>query len=198
MGRRLAVLLLATLVGAALYTQRAPLMEAAAHFLIVQDPIEPADIIIVLSGGQRDERVRQAAELFHARQAPRVLLSGGEEQVGLVTPELLRRQARQHRIPESALLYERESTSTAEQARYLRPILEQRGFRRAIVVTSSYHTRRTRYLFRKAFAESPVEIRVYPVQKDFFSPVRWWTRDRDTEEFVLEYIKLALAVARYR
>ena len=66
-----------------------------------------------------------------------------------------------------------------------------------IVVTSNFHTRRTRYLFRRVFAGSRVEIRVYPVQDDFFSPVEWWTRDWDTEEVVLEYIKMALSFLRY-
>jgi uncharacterized SAM-binding protein YcdF (DUF218 family) len=68
--------------------------------------------------------------------------------------------------------------------------------RRAIVVTSSYHTRRTRRLFRKAFEGSGIEIRVYPVQRDPWNPEGWWTREQDTETLVLEYIKLMLAVAR--
>ena len=106
----------------------------------------------------------------------------------------MRLQAIRNGIPESALLFEPKSTSTGEQARYLRPILEQHGFSRAIVVTSSFHTRRTRHLFRRAFAGSRVEIRVYPVQRDVFSPQRWWTREQDTENVVLEYIKLVLAI----
>jgi len=196
--RRLLILLILVAVGAAAYQRREPLLESLARFLITQDPVEGADVIVVLSGGQGDERVAQGAQLFHEGRAPKVLLSGGMGQMELSTSELMRRQALRHKIPESALLFERDSTSTAEQARYLRPILEARGFRRAIVVTSSYHSRRTRYLFRRVFAASSVEARIYPVQKDIFSPVKWWTRDWDTEEVVLEYIKLALAVARYR
>jgi uncharacterized SAM-binding protein YcdF (DUF218 family) len=196
--RRLLGLLLLVAVGAVAYVQREPLLESMAHFLIVQDRLETADIIVVLAGGQGDERVAQGAELYHAKRAPRVLLSGGMGQMDLSTTELMRRQAVRHKIPEAALLFERDSTSTAEQARYLRPILERRGDRRAIIVTSSYHTRRTRYLFRRVFEGSPVETFIYPVQRDIFSPYRWWTRDWDTEEVVLEYIKLGLAVARYR
>ncbi|MGH2359958.1 MAG: YdcF family protein, partial [bacterium] len=130
--------------------------------------------------------------------APWVLLSGGEKLQGIAIPDLQRDQALRHGVPESVLLFEKTSTSTAEQARFLRPILEQRGFRRAIVVTSNFHTRRTRYLFRRVFRGSPVDTRVYPVQNDFFSPDRWWSRDSDTEQVVLEYIKLGLAFLRYR
>ena len=191
--RTLIVLVVLILVLGAGYR---PLLTAAARFLIVADPLEKADVIVVLAGGRRDERVRQGAELYKEGYAPLVLLSGGEEMVGISVPELLRRQARAHGVPAAALLFEPGSTSTGEQARFLRPILEGRGLRRAIVVTSSYHTRRTRYLFRREFAGSPVEIRVYPVQQDVFSAAAWWTREQDTEIVVLEYIKLALAVVR--
>lgn len=195
--RRLAVILLVAALGAAaLVAARRPLLTAVGQFLIVQDPLYQSDVIVVLSGGRRDERVRQAAELFHQGYAPLVMLSGGEEMVGISIPELQRRQALAHQIPASRLIFETGSTSTGEQARFLRPILERHGVRRAIVVTSSYHTRRTRYLFRKAFAGSSVEIRVYPVQRDWFSPIEWWTREQDTEQVVLEYIKLGLALFR--
>ncbi len=174
------------------------LLEAAGRFLIVEDRVERGDVIVVLSGGRRDERVRQAAVLYREGYAPLVMLSGGEEMAGISIPELQRRQALALGIPASAFLFEGASTSTLEQAQMLRPILEGRRARRAIVVTSSYHTRRTRYLFRRVFQGSPVDIRVYPVQQDFYSPVRWWTRERDTEIVVLEYIKLGLTFARLR
>jgi uncharacterized SAM-binding protein YcdF (DUF218 family) len=183
-------------VAAAVWLAREPLLSAVGRFLIVEDPLDRSDVIVVLSGGRKDERVRQAADLYKAGYAPRVLLSGGEALMDLPVPDLQKLQAVKHGIPETALLFESRSTSTGEQAQYLRPILEHHGFRRAIVVTSSYHTRRTRYLFRRAFAGSPVDIRVYPVQRDLFSAVRWWTREQDTEYVVLEYVKLGLALVR--
>ena len=195
--RRLLLILLVVVVAIILIEDvRRPLLNAAGRFLVVQDPLEKADVIIVLSGGRGDERVRQAAELYQQGYAPLVLLSGGEEMAGISVPEMLRRQALALGIPPDALLSEPDSTSTAEQARYLRPLLQPRGMRRAIVVTSSYHTRRTRRLFRKAFEGSGMEIRVYPVQRDVWNPEGWWTREQDTETLVLEYVKLVLTVAR--
>ena len=190
------VLLVLAVTFVVLSTSWQSILTAAARFLIVSDDLEKADLIVVLSGGRSDERVRQAADLYHQGYARQVLLSGGEQLQGVAIYDLLRQQALAHGIPASALLYETASTSTFEQARYLRPILEQRQVSRAIIVTSSYHTRRTRYLFRKVFAGSPVEVLVYPVQQDYFNPVRWWTREWDTEEVVLEYIKLGLALVR--
>lgn len=188
------IVLVVLLLAAGAILLHRPLLTAAGRFLIVADPLAPADVLVVISGGRGDERVRQAAMRFTQGVAPVLLLSGGESLMGISVPELLRSQALAHGVPASALLYERGSTSTAEQARALRPILEARGARRAIVVTSSYHTRRTRLLFRRSFAGSPVEIRVHPVQQDVFRPEGWWRRDQDTETVILEYIKLVLAV----
>lgn len=188
----LVVILAVVLIGGL----RQPLLTAVGRFLVVQDRLDRADVIIVLSGGRGDERVRQAAELYRQGYAPLVLLSGGEEMAGISVPEMLRRQALALGIPPDALLSEPDSTSTAEQARFLRPLLEPRGIRRAIIVTSSYHTRRTRRLFRRAFAGSGIDLRVYPVQRDVFNPDGWWMRERDVETLVIEYIKLALSVVR--
>ena len=195
--RRLLLLLLVVALAVVLIDGlRRPLLNAVGRFLIVADRLDRADVIIVLSGGRGDERVRQAAELYHQGYAPLVLLSGGEEMAGISVPEMLRRQALALGIPPDALLSEPDSTSTAEQARFLRPLLEPRGIKRAIIVTSSYHSRRTRYLFRKGFQGSGIDLRVYPVQRDLFNPDGWWTREQDTESLVLEYIKLMLAVIR--
>src|SRR5574341_1466285 len=49
------------LIIAVLIAVHRPLLNAAGRWLIVQDPIERADVIVVLSGGPGDERVRQAA-----------------------------------------------------------------------------------------------------------------------------------------
>jgi uncharacterized SAM-binding protein YcdF (DUF218 family) len=196
MSRFLKVVAVLLIIAAVLVALHRPLLTAAAGWLIVDDPLERADVIVVLAGGAGAERVRQAADLYHQGYAPRVLLSGGETTLGIPETEILRRQALAHSIPDSALLFEPASTSTYEQARDLRPQLERLGARRAIVVTSSYHTRRTRYLFRKVFSGSPVEIRVFPVQRDIFNPDQWWTREWDTERVALEYIKLVLALFR--
>jgi len=195
--RRAGLILLVLLgLSAAAAAAARPLLTAAGRFLIVQDAIERADVIVVLAGGRGDERVRQAAQLYREGFAPTVLLSGGETMAGISIPEVQRRQALAYGIPARALVIEGDSTSTREQAERVRPMLEARGIRRAIVVTSSFHTRRTRYVFRKVFRGSGIDVRVYPVQDDRFSPEAWWTRDQDTEDLVLEYIKLGLALLR--
>ena len=99
------VLLFLVLLAVGLAVTWRPLLTAAGAFLIVEDPLEKADVILVLSGGRKDERVRQGAELYRQGYAPWVLLSGGEELEGIAVPDLLRQQAVRHGIPDSALLF---------------------------------------------------------------------------------------------
>jgi uncharacterized SAM-binding protein YcdF (DUF218 family) len=190
------VLLGVLFTGIIIYSARTPILIGLASYLIVQDPLEPAGAIVVLSGGHGDERVRQAAALYRRRLAPLVVLSGAVEVGGITVADLMRLQASRHGIPQSALLLETKSTSTRESALFVRPLLERRGIRRAIVVTSSFHTKRSRYIFRKVFRRSPVQIRIYPVQRDVFDPTQWWKSERDTEDLVLEYVKLAVSLFR--
>jgi uncharacterized SAM-binding protein YcdF (DUF218 family) len=91
-------------VVAAVWLAREPLLSAAGRFLIVEDPLDRSDVIVVLSGGRKDERVRQAADLYKAGYAPRVLLSGGEALMDLPVPDLQKLQAVKHGIPEARSL----------------------------------------------------------------------------------------------
>src|SRR5215469_8044918 len=60
-----------------LYLVRHPLMRFAAESWIVEDPIEHADVIIVLSDDNfYADRATRAAELFREGKAPLVVASG--------------------------------------------------------------------------------------------------------------------------
>src|SRR5438477_12050344 len=62
---------------AIIYLSWHPLLRAAASFWIVQDRIEPADIIIVIVDHDfTADRAKQSAALFHAGWAHQILASG--------------------------------------------------------------------------------------------------------------------------
>ena len=73
------VMLAATLAAVAVlgflvYQLRAPLLTRVGELLYYEDPLEPADAIVVLGGGRLD-RVVEAADLFAAGYAPTVVLT---------------------------------------------------------------------------------------------------------------------------
>ena len=52
-------------------------------------------------------------------------------------------------IPENEIIEERRSKDTSENARYAKQIIEKRGFKSPILVTSAYHIKRAVFLFEK-------------------------------------------------
>ncbi|HKX05958.1 MAG TPA: hypothetical protein VJX71_25930, partial [Methylomirabilota bacterium] len=59
---------------AALALAHRPLLRAAGHVLVVEDPGAPSDALVVVAGGTPGREARAAA-LFRSGAAPRVLVS---------------------------------------------------------------------------------------------------------------------------
>jgi uncharacterized SAM-binding protein YcdF (DUF218 family) len=139
------------------------LIRALEAPLVVREPFRALDAIVVLGAplGPSDaltaplaERARAAAALFHAGGAPLVIASGG------VTHGASRAEAvaiademRAECVPDDRILVERESKTTAENARYTARLLGRRlGTSRPSVwlVTQPFHGRRAQRLFHRA------------------------------------------------
>lgn len=109
----------------------------------------PADIIFVL--GNNDFRcAERAAELWRAGYAPWVVISGatGRSTAGVFQKseaELFGEVAREHGVPDSALILETGATNTGENVRNTRALLAARGIvpKRILAVQKPYMERRT-------------------------------------------------------
>jgi uncharacterized SAM-binding protein YcdF (DUF218 family) len=173
----------------------------AGRFLVREDPLARADVILVLAGA-RVERWLEGVDLYKEKWAPHVLLSPGPMDPieldlrarGVRIPlegELARDGMLQMGVPAEAIsILPGGMDNTAHEASTVRGALEARGWRRLIVVTSKYHTRRTGFTFRREFAGTPVEIIVRSSRYDRASPARWWTRRADIRYVVSELPKL--------
>ncbi|NBS53064.1 MAG: YdcF family protein [Spartobacteria bacterium] len=147
--------------------------------LIVQTAVEPADAIVVL-GGESQGRPVEAARLYNEGLAPRVFV------VGTGDNERNRRALLRAGVPEDRITCETASESTLENAMFVRPLLEKAGVHRAILVTSSYHTRRALAVFQQ---------RVPGIHFDMASSrIGWWDtpkgRRQENAWAVIEFIKI--------
>lgn len=97
------------------------------------------------------DRVWHAARLYRAGKAPLLVLSGGTTHEG-EQPEAdaMRRLLIDLNVPASAMLLEDRSTTTTENAADTARLLQARGVRRILLVTSALHMRRARGLFERA------------------------------------------------
>jgi uncharacterized SAM-binding protein YcdF (DUF218 family) len=84
------------------------------------------------------------------------------------------------------------ANSTIQEAAALKQCLEQAAWRQVIVVTSIYHTRRARMIWRKtlAGANPPFGLWVHGVIDADFRPHGWWRRRRYAKTWLFETSKL--------
>lgn len=114
--------------------------------LVVSEPLQKADAIIVL-GGEPLARPKQAALLYKQGVAEKVFVSG-------VGDSARNRQILiQSGVPVSAITMEPRASTTYQNAKMLKPMLESAGVRSALIVTSPFHTRRALACFRKVIPE---------------------------------------------
>jgi uncharacterized SAM-binding protein YcdF (DUF218 family) len=180
---------------AAVLLLHGPLLRGAASLAVVRDAASPADAILLLNGGL-GSRPAAAAALHRQGLAPAIVIVRAEDRApgleGLypnvtdVSVALLRRAG----VAESAIVVldgGRPATSTAEEAAAFAAYVREQRARRLLVVTSDYHTRRTRWLLRRAMRGQAVELRMHAAAERF-SPADWWR----TEEGLLAYTEEAL------
>jgi uncharacterized SAM-binding protein YcdF (DUF218 family) len=205
----LGVFLLLFLLGLSLFRFRHPLLTQLAGYLIISDALEQADAIAVLSG-EAATRCHKAAELFLHGWAPSILVTKSyypdEARIlrsygvwELESHEKCLAVLRFHHVPDRAIeILDGYNESTADEATRLQHYLHERGSERLIVVTSNYHTRRSRLLFRRVFRDTGVQVSVQAAPPNFsFDPNAWWTRRKDRTVLLLEYQKLLFYAVRY-
>ena len=173
----------------------------AGRALVIETALQPADVIVVL-GGPRAERWLEAVELHRQKLAPKIVLSSG-----LIEPAEEMVRARGIRFPREADLmkdamvqlgvnaadieiFPESVDNTAAEASVTRALSSSRNWRRIIVVTSRYHTRRTRYAFERAFRGTGVEVQVHGSRFDGSRPDSWWKHRADVRFVISEWQKL--------
>ena len=176
--------LLAIVVIAGLITLR-----RLGTWLVVNEPLARSDIIFVVDG-QTPQRELEGAALFLEGWAPRVALTLPRDP----TPADVRRLAgepapqerawqvlRRRGVPETAIVrLERVVENTDQELRVDFDYARAHGFRRVIIVSSPYHTRRVRMIWRSRFGdEIPVSVRV--TRYEPLDPSRWWRSRRSIE-----------------
>jgi uncharacterized SAM-binding protein YcdF (DUF218 family) len=184
---RLLALMALCLFAGIIYLARHPLLQLAARFWIVQDRVTPADAIIVIGDDNFSAvRAEEAAALFKAGWAPLVVASGRMLRPYASLADLMAKDLESGGVPSSAVvLFSHRATDTREEAEALRVLVVQKGWRRILLVTSNYHTRRARYIFRKILP-SNISLAVAGAADPQFNPSNWWESRQARKAFFLE------------
>jgi uncharacterized SAM-binding protein YcdF (DUF218 family) len=196
---RLLALLMLCLFAAIIYLARTPLLRAAGGFWIAQDRMEPADVIIVI--GDDDftaDRATEAAALFHGGWAPLIVASGRMLRPYSTIADLMTQDLESRGVPAKAIVrFSHRASNTLEEAKDLQVLIAQNGWRRILLVTSNYHTRRAQYIFRKVLPAN-VSLEVVGAFDAEFEPDTWWQSRQGRKIFLLETVGYLVAVWELR
>ena len=145
---------------------------------LAMDQVPSADAIVVLggflspAGGSRNfpdlldavDRLWVAAKLLRAGKAPIILVSGGNSPYGakrVSEAASAKEVLKDWGVPAEAIVIEEGSRNTRENATMSKLVLDARGAKRVLLVTSAFHMPRAAAIFRQA------GIQFTPVPTDF-------------------------------
>jgi uncharacterized SAM-binding protein YcdF (DUF218 family) len=173
------------------------------RWLVVEDPLEKAQAVVVLSG-RMPMRAVEAAKLYRAGYAPKVWLTHSTEPgaslkamgVTYTGEDVYNVQVLMHEgVPADAIhLLEPPIVNTADELAAVSTALAEEKAGTVIIVTSKVHTRRVRILWNRLAAGRGRAL-VRAVSDDPFEPRRWWRTTGDALDVVREFLGILNAWA---
>jgi uncharacterized SAM-binding protein YcdF (DUF218 family) len=192
-------LLFVVLLCGALYLARQPLLRFAGESWIVDDPLEHADAILVLSDDNfYADRATRATQLYREGMAPLVVASGRRLRPYAGIAELMEHDLAERGVPKDKIVrMAHDADNTKDEAQALAQFSVERKWRSVIVVTSNYHTRRARYIFTRVFPAG-IAVRVTGARDGDFDPEAWWQKRISIKKLTREVAGLAVAIWELR
>jgi len=92
-------------------------------------------------------------------------------------------------VPAAAIQRIEEADGTIGEAIEILSLARRTGIRSILVVTSKYHTRRSRQIFRWIMGDT-VSVKVIGSSYESFNPALWWKTRSDMRSVIFEYQKL--------
>jgi uncharacterized SAM-binding protein YcdF (DUF218 family) len=166
------------------------------------------DVIVVLGGGMRHEaedvsgkgvpkgdsleRLVTAARLEKRLKIPVIVSGGAVFKDSWLEALAMKRILVDLGVPTNRILVEDKSRDTMENAKYSKEICGRQGFKKIILLTSSYHLKRSEKAFRShglAVTPFPANIRTHaPVRYGFVGWLPAASSLMDTSVYLKEYL----------
>jgi uncharacterized SAM-binding protein YcdF (DUF218 family) len=172
---------------ALLYVARHPLMRLAGQFWVVDEPAAQSDALIVLGDDNyAGDRAFHAAELYREGVARVVVASGRMLRQNVSIADIMEHDLESFGVPATAIVkLTHKAQNTREEAIESAKLIQTRGWKRIMVVTSNYHARRARFIYGRVLPSS-VSLRVSGARDSDFDPSRWWETRQGLKLFLSE------------
>ena len=183
-------------------TAQETILRGVGNFLIVDDDLQPADLIHVLGGGDVG-RVDYGAALYKQGFGKKMFFTGGRvEPRGMFNlPDSFSSgdyAEMQGVRSDDILSYRAKAANTYEEAVALRELLDKKNsIQSVIIVSTPYHLQRARWAFNKVVGYR-VDLQYAPVPFAISQYKQRWWEDKLSRAMVKnEYLKLMFYVLRY-
>jgi len=165
--------------------------------------MHPQDTILIVLGYPADSegnpspilkaRLDKAIELYTNGTAGKIILTGAAVDNQFVESEVMAVYCIKNGIPAEDIYVESNARNTYENARMVHNIMKEKGYKKAIVVTSSFHTLRAKQFFSRELAEATVIPAPFPPGFPYFQRLFLLAK----EVIILVLFKLGLLNGRY-
>lgn len=167
----------------------------SGRWLVKEDSFDHVSWALVLAGESRDcERSDKAIELFKAERADSIIISATRIFKNRYQSEFMVDYFVQQGVPrERVFEFRQDAYSTIEEARLLVRQFRLQNLDTVLIITSSFHTARTRRIFRKLAQGYPV-ILVAAADYHVYDPNAWWSNRESRKLWFDEWAKTVFTV----
>jgi uncharacterized SAM-binding protein YcdF (DUF218 family) len=182
-----------------LYLVRHPILRLAGNFWIVKNAPQASDVIVMLGDDNYNgDRATGAADLFKAGWAPRVVASGRYLRPYASIPELEAHDLADRGVPLSAIIrFAHQAANTREECTDIGQLMTQHGWKRILLVTSTYHTRRSQYICERTLPPGTI-LRTIAARDSEYDPDNWWKSRGGMKIFLHETVGIIVSMWELR
>jgi uncharacterized SAM-binding protein YcdF (DUF218 family) len=176
-----------------LFVFKTPVLEKIGSNLIYQDELKPSDAIVVLAGSPTGSRIEEGVRIFKRGLGKVIIFSGYTYYPGMDSHVGMKKYAVKLGVPEDKIVTDKatgENSTWGEALNNLKQ-LERLKAKSFILITSSFHTRRSHWVYERAIKSLDLDITflVQPAPDPKVPYPGWWEIRSGKKNVFNEYIK---------
>ncbi len=154
-------------------------------------------VAFVLSGGSYD-RGNHAAAVFKSGVVESIVCTGENqspdlkvffEDKDILESTLTKMQIVKMGVPDSLVILLNKGSSTLEESDHILAYCLENDIDRCIIISSKFHTRRIKQVFKKKFKDNGIELYITGAPSSGFDEMQWWKSEGGLIAVNNEYIK---------
>jgi len=175
---------------------KTPILTFTGDYLVKVSPDQKVDAAFVLSG-QPAERLPEAKKVYDQGFASLLICTGGQVDpdvevlgLGYKDADLAQKVLWEMGVDSSAVLTLDKGTSTFEESEEILGYVLASGYKKIMIISSAFHTRRITRVFKEKFAKNGITVLVHAAPPKDYALKAWWTSEEGLIFVNNEYLKL--------